>query len=86
MGEVFGQLLPIAVGIAISPLPIVAVVLMLATPRGRVNGPAFVLAWIVGLAVVGTIVIAGRGRQRPERFRSAFGRGQLAEAGDRRRR
>jgi len=57
MGEVFGQLLPIAVGIAISPLPIVAVVLMLATPRGRVNGPAFVLAWIVGLAVVGTIVI-----------------------------
>ncbi len=57
MGEVFGQLLPIAVGIAISPLPIVAVVLMLATPRGRVNGPAFVLAWIVGLALVGAIVI-----------------------------
>ena len=57
MGEVLGQLLPIAVGIAISPLPIVAVVLMLATPRGRVNGPAFVLAWIVGLGVVGTIVI-----------------------------
>lgn len=57
MGEVFGQLLPIAVAIAISPLPIVAVVLMLATPRGRVNGPAFVLAWIVGLALVGAIVI-----------------------------
>ena len=57
MGEVFGQLLPIAVAIAISPLPIVAVVLMLATPRGRVNGPAFVLAWIVGLALVGPIVI-----------------------------
>lgn len=57
MGEVFGQMLPIAVGIAISPLPIVAVVLMLATPRGRVNGPAFVLAWIVGLAVVGAVVI-----------------------------
>ncbi len=57
MGEVLGQLLPIAVGVAISPLPIVAVVLMLATPRGRVNGPAFVLAWIVGLAVVGAVVI-----------------------------
>lgn len=57
MGEVVGQLLPIAVAIAISPLPIVAVVLMLATPRGRVNGPAFVLAWIVGLALVGAIVI-----------------------------
>lgn len=57
MGEVFGQLLPLAVAIAISPLPIVAVVLMLATPRGRVNGPAFVLAWIVGLGLVGAIVI-----------------------------
>jgi threonine/homoserine/homoserine lactone efflux protein len=56
MGEVIGQMLPIAVGIAISPLPIVAVVLMLATPRGRVNGPVFVLAWIVGLALVGAIV------------------------------
>ena len=71
MGEVFGQLLPIAVGIAISPLPIVAVVLMLATPRGRVNGPAFVLAWIVGLALVGTIVILRGGRQRPDRLRCA---------------
>jgi threonine/homoserine/homoserine lactone efflux protein len=65
VGEVFGQLLPIGVAIAISPLPIVAVVLMLATPRGRVNGPAFVLAWVVGLALVGTIVIvlAGDGAQ-----------------------
>ncbi|MGD9571445.1 MAG: GAP family protein [Thermoleophilia bacterium] len=52
-----GQFLPVAVGIAVSPLPIVAVVLMLATPRGRVNGPAFVLAWIVGLAVVTTAVV-----------------------------
>ena len=58
MGSAIGQLLPIAIGIAISPLPIVAVVLMLATPRGRVNGPAFVLAWIVGLAVVTGIVVA----------------------------
>ncbi len=57
MGGVIGQLLPVAVGIAISPLPIVAVVLMLATPRGRVNGPAFVAAWIVGLAVVTTLVV-----------------------------
>jgi threonine/homoserine/homoserine lactone efflux protein len=61
MGEAIGQTLPIAVGIAISPLPIVAVVLMLAGPRGRVNGPAFVLAWIAGLAAVGVIVIAAMG-------------------------
>ncbi len=58
MGDAIGQFLPIAIGIALSPLPIVAVVLMLATPRGRTNGPAFVAAWIVGLAAVGIIVLA----------------------------
>jgi threonine/homoserine/homoserine lactone efflux protein len=58
VGDVIGQMLPIAVGIAVSPLPIVAVVLMLATPRGRVDGPAFVLAWIVGLGAIGAVVIA----------------------------
>ena len=57
MGDAIGQMLPTAVGVAISPLPIVAVVLMLVTPRGRVNGIAFVLGWMLGLAVVGAIVL-----------------------------
>jgi threonine/homoserine/homoserine lactone efflux protein len=57
MGQAIGNVLPVAVGVAISPIPIVAVVLMLATPRGKVNGPAFVLGWIVGLAIVGAIVL-----------------------------
>ena len=57
MSEAVGQVLSYAVGVALSPLPIVAVVLMLATPRGRTNGPAFLLGWILGLAVVGTIVL-----------------------------
>lgn len=61
MGEVIGQMLPFAVGIAVSPLPIVAVVLMLATPRARVNGPSFLVGWIAGLAVVGIVVIAAMG-------------------------
>jgi threonine/homoserine/homoserine lactone efflux protein len=38
-------------------VPIVAVVLMLGTQRGKVNGPAFVIGWIVGLVVVGVIVL-----------------------------
>jgi threonine/homoserine/homoserine lactone efflux protein len=61
MQDAIGQMLPTAVGVAISPLPIVAVVLMLVTPRGRVNGPAFVLGWIAGLAIVGVIVLAVAG-------------------------
>jgi len=61
VGQAIGDFLPSAVGVAISPLPIVAVVLMLVTPRGRVNGPMFVVGWWIGLAVVGAIVLAVAG-------------------------
>jgi threonine/homoserine/homoserine lactone efflux protein len=61
MGQAIGDFLPSAVGVAISPLPIVAVVLMLVTPRGRANGPLFVVGWWIGLALVGTIVLAVAG-------------------------
>ena len=57
MRDAIGQVLSFGVGVAISPVPIVAVVLLLATPRARSNGLAFVLGWIVGLALVGTIVL-----------------------------
>jgi threonine/homoserine/homoserine lactone efflux protein len=61
MGEAIGQMLPAAIGVAISPLPIVAVVLMLVTPRGRVNAPAFLLGWLAGLAIVGVVVLSVAG-------------------------
>src|SRR5690349_11470468 len=57
MGEPIGQMLPAAVGVAISPFPIVGIVLILIGPRGRSNGPAFLLGWWIGLAVVGTVVL-----------------------------
>ncbi len=57
MSEAIGQMLPSAIGVAISPIPIIAVVLMLVTARGRVNGPAFVVGWWVGVALVGTIML-----------------------------
>jgi hypothetical protein len=58
MGQAIGGSLPLAIGIALSPIPIIAVVLMLTTPRARANGPAFVLGWLLGLGVVGAIVLA----------------------------
>ena len=63
MGQAIGGSLPLAVGIALSPIPIIAVVLMLTSRRARINGPAFVLGWLVGLGVVGAIVLvlAGSG-------------------------
>jgi threonine/homoserine/homoserine lactone efflux protein len=57
MGEAIGQSLSLAVGVALSPVPIIAVILMLVTPRARANGPAFVVGWLIGLAVVGVIVL-----------------------------
>jgi threonine/homoserine/homoserine lactone efflux protein len=57
MGEAIGQVLSFAVGVAISPVPIIGVVLMLGTPRACSNGLAFITGWIVGLAVAGTIVL-----------------------------
>ena len=61
MGQAIGGSLPLAVGIALSPIPIIAVVLMLTSSRAKVNGLAFVLGWLLGLGVVGTIVLAFAG-------------------------
>ncbi len=57
MGAAVGEILPFAVGVAISPLPIIAVALMLVTPQASRNGPTFVVGWLLGLAVVGTVVL-----------------------------
>jgi threonine/homoserine/homoserine lactone efflux protein len=57
MGEAIGQVLSLAVGVALSPVPIIAVILMLVTPRARSNGPAFIVGWLVGLALVGAVVL-----------------------------
>ena len=61
MGQAIGGALPLAVGVALSPVPIIAVVLMLTTRRARVNGPLFVVGWLAGLAVVGAIVLSVAG-------------------------
>jgi hypothetical protein len=39
MGQAIGGSLPLAVGIALSPIPIIAVVLMRTSRKARVNGP-----------------------------------------------
>jgi hypothetical protein len=57
MGEAIGQALPFAIGVAVSPMPIVAVVLILVTPHARSNGPAFLLGSALGIVVVGAILL-----------------------------
>lgn len=57
MGDAIAGVLPSAVAVALSPIPIIGVVLMLSTPKARTNGPAFALGWVLGLAVVSTLVV-----------------------------
>jgi hypothetical protein len=54
--DALGQVLPFAIGIGISPIPLIAVTLMLFTPRAATNGPAFLVGWVVGLGAVSGIV------------------------------
>ncbi len=57
MGSVIGETLPVAVAVAVSPVPIIAVILMLVTPKARTNSVAFLFGWLLGLIVVGSIVL-----------------------------
>ena len=58
MGEAIGRSLPLAIGVALSPIPIIAVVVLLTSSRARSLGPVFVLGWLLGLVMVGAIVLA----------------------------
>lgn len=58
---VLADLLTIAVAVAISPLAIVAVILMATSGKGRSNGTAFVLGcYVFMIAFVGVLVLIGR--------------------------
>jgi Sap, sulfolipid-1-addressing protein len=56
MGEAIGAVLAFAVGVGLSPIPLIAIVLMLFTARARPNGLAFLLAWLAGLGAVFTVL------------------------------
>jgi threonine/homoserine/homoserine lactone efflux protein len=57
MNEAIGQILSLGVVIALSPVPVIAIVLVLATPRARSCGPALLLGWVAGLCLVGAVVL-----------------------------
>jgi threonine/homoserine/homoserine lactone efflux protein len=57
LSQAIGNLLPSAIGVALSPVPVIAVILMLGTPKARSNGTAFALGWVTGLVAVSVIVL-----------------------------
>ena len=55
MGAVIGEILPLALGVAISPIPIIAVILMLLSSKARVTSVGFLLGWVAGIIVAVTL-------------------------------
>ncbi|MGF6822653.1 threonine/homoserine/homoserine lactone efflux protein [Microbacterium sp. ZKA21] len=55
MGSVIGEILPLALGVAISPIPIIAAILMLLSPKARVTSVGFLLGWLIGIIVAITV-------------------------------
>ncbi len=58
MGAAIGQILSLAFAVAISPVPIIAVILMLFSAKATVNSVSFLVGWVVGLLGAGSIVLA----------------------------
>ncbi|MEJ1154174.1 MULTISPECIES: GAP family protein [Microbacterium] len=54
MNSVIGDVLPLALGVAISVVPIIAAILMLLSPKAKVTSVGFLLGWIVGIVVAVT--------------------------------
>ena len=55
MGAVIGDILTPALGVAISPIPIIAAILMLLSPKARLTGTGFLLGWVLGIVVAVTV-------------------------------
>jgi Sap, sulfolipid-1-addressing protein len=58
MGAVIGDVLPLAIGIAVSPIPIIAAILMLFSARATSTSTGFLLGWILGIVVATAVFTA----------------------------
>jgi threonine/homoserine/homoserine lactone efflux protein len=57
MGTAIGDILPLAIGVALSPLPIVAVILMLFSKNARSTSLGFLIGWFLGVTIVASVVV-----------------------------
>ena len=73
LSQAVGQLLPAAAAVALSPIPIVAIVFVLDGPGARKAGPAFAVGWVAALAVVSTVVVLVAGNAKDPTSGTATG-------------
>jgi threonine/homoserine/homoserine lactone efflux protein len=61
MGQAIGESITFAIGVAISPVPIIAIILMLLSKKASANSLAFALGWVIGVTGVMVVVITAAG-------------------------
>ena len=57
MGEVIGSVAPLAMAVAVSPVPIIGVILMLLGRHARTTSVGYAFGWVVGIVVAMTLFV-----------------------------
>ena len=57
MGSVIGDLLPLSIGVAVSPVPIIATILMLLSKRAGSTSIGFAAGWILGIIIATVLFV-----------------------------
>ena len=61
MTDILASALPFAIGIAVSPIPVVAIVVVISTNTGNALG--LLTGWVIGIVAIGLLVFALPGLQ-----------------------
>jgi len=58
VGQAIGDVLPFALGVAVSPIPIIAIIVMLLSARAGSNSAAFLGGWAAGVVGASAVLLA----------------------------
>jgi len=57
MFEALKEAFPMSLGLALSPFPLIAIIIILMTPKSKSNSLWFLLGWILGIYAIGLLVL-----------------------------
>lgn len=56
MIDALKEALPLAIALAFSPFPLIAIIILLMTPKAKINSLWFLLGWVLGIYFIGLLV------------------------------
>lgn len=57
MIDALKEALPMAIGLALSPFPLIAIIILLMTPKAKSNALWFLLGWFLGIYFIGLLIL-----------------------------